>query len=127
MCYVIHIPFGIGQPYDSTREAEERKEFDFSRGPWTRAILFILIFHPSKNYFQRNHEKANYGSEAEPPSGGQICSGSLFHSDTNFSNNVITRRTEKFPSANFSTSSQISIADHEAPLSRSVHARRNSK
>lgn len=81
-----------------TRKAEQRKQFDSRRAVTVDRIpllfpRFLLFSSLLKIILSATTGKANWESEAEPSSGGQICSGSLFHSDTNFSNNVITRRT----------------------------------
>lgn len=80
------------------RKAEQRKQFDSRRAVTVDRIpllfpRFLLFSSLLKIILSATTGKANWESEAEPSSGGQICSGSLFHSDTNFSNNVITRRT----------------------------------
>ena len=65
------------------------------------SILSFLVSLRFKNYFERNYEKANRESEAGPSSGRQICSGSLFHSNTNFSNNVIAPRSRQISAWKF--------------------------
>lgn len=80
-------------PYYVESRTKETIWFPESVLPSPFSPHFLLFSSLLKIILSATSGKANWESEAEPSSGGQICSGSLFHPDTNFSNNVITRRT----------------------------------